>query len=171
MPLAWAHTDVWSACGGSVAGPHGSDECADEARTPSLAHELNVDAFLEQARSYDQATSSPMGWMLRNAQVGCPANHPPRTPCMCRQLLHRSRVHTAHTVRLRCSAKHPLNSAFLTGGIASTPSAALRITHKHSPWSVRVVQVGQLSHPLRCCAPVRSTSGALENSTRRCVAR
>lgn len=38
--------------------------------TPSLAHELNVDAFLEQARSYDQATSSPMGWMLRNAQVG-----------------------------------------------------------------------------------------------------
>jgi hypothetical protein len=49
--------------------------------TPSLAHELNVDAFLGQARSYDQATSSPMGWMLRNAQVGCPANHPPRTPC------------------------------------------------------------------------------------------
>jgi hypothetical protein len=24
----------------------------------------------------------------------------------------------------------------------------LRITHKHSPWPVRVVQVGQLSHPL-----------------------
>ena len=28
------------------------------------------------------------------------------------------------------------------------PSAALRMTHIHSPWSVRVVQVGQLSHPL-----------------------
>ena len=93
--------------------------------TPSLAHELNVDAFLEQARSYDQATSSPMGWMLRNAQVGCPANHPPRTPCMCRQLLHRSRVHTAHTVRLRCSAKHPLNSAFLDGRAASHPCRLL----------------------------------------------
>jgi hypothetical protein len=62
--------------------------------TPSLAHELNVDAFLEQARSYDQATSSPMGWMLRNAQVGCPANHRPRTPVCTAQLLLRSRVHT-----------------------------------------------------------------------------
>lgn len=33
-----------------------------------LANELNVDAFLEQSRSYEKATSSPMGWYLRNAQ-------------------------------------------------------------------------------------------------------
>eukprot|EP00898_Chlorokybus_atmophyticus_P000941 jgi/Chlat1/1848/Chrsp14S00781 len=35
----------------------------------SLADELNVDAFLQQARSYDEATSSPVGWYLRNAQT------------------------------------------------------------------------------------------------------
>jgi Zn-dependent protease with chaperone function len=33
-----------------------------------LAEELSVDAFLEQARSYDKATASPLGWYLRNAQ-------------------------------------------------------------------------------------------------------
>lgn len=33
-----------------------------------LANELNVEAFMEQARSYDEATSSPMGWYLRHAQ-------------------------------------------------------------------------------------------------------
>lgn len=33
-----------------------------------LASELNVEAFIEQARSYDEATSSPMGWYLRHAQ-------------------------------------------------------------------------------------------------------
>lgn len=32
---------------------------------PSLADQLNVDAFLEQARSYDKASSSPMGWYIR----------------------------------------------------------------------------------------------------------
>ncbi|KAK9809087.1 hypothetical protein WJX72_009235 [[Myrmecia] bisecta] len=37
--------------------------------TPSLASELNIDAFLRQARSYDEATSSPLGWYLRNAQT------------------------------------------------------------------------------------------------------
>eukprot|EP00210_Caulerpa_lentillifera_P007105 g6798.t1 len=37
--------------------------------TPSFANELNVDAFLEQARSYDEATASPLGWYLRNAQT------------------------------------------------------------------------------------------------------
>lgn len=36
--------------------------------SPSFSHELNVDAFLKQARSYDEATSSPLGWYLRNAQ-------------------------------------------------------------------------------------------------------
>lgn len=36
---------------------------------PSLADQLNVDAFLEQARSYDQASSSPVGWYIRNAQT------------------------------------------------------------------------------------------------------
>lgn len=36
---------------------------------PSLAGQLNVDAFLEQARSYDAASSSPLGWYLRNAQT------------------------------------------------------------------------------------------------------
>jgi len=36
--------------------------------SPSFSHELNVDAFLRQARSYDEATSSPIGWYLRNAQ-------------------------------------------------------------------------------------------------------
>ncbi|KAG1679281.1 hypothetical protein FOA52_009311 [Chlamydomonas sp. UWO 241] len=36
---------------------------------PSFSNELNVDAFLEQARSYDEATSSGMGWYLRNAQT------------------------------------------------------------------------------------------------------
>ncbi|ERN09949.1 uncharacterized protein LOC18438115 [Amborella trichopoda] len=36
---------------------------------PSLADQLNVDAFLEQARSYDEASSSPIGWYIRNAQT------------------------------------------------------------------------------------------------------
>ncbi|KAL5724817.1 Plastoglobule-localized metallopeptidase 48 [Ranunculus cassubicifolius] len=36
---------------------------------PSLADQLNVDAFLEQARSYDKASSSPFGWYIRNAQT------------------------------------------------------------------------------------------------------
>jgi len=34
----------------------------------SLADQLDVDAFLEQARSYDKATSGTIGWYLRNAQ-------------------------------------------------------------------------------------------------------
>lgn len=34
----------------------------------TMARELNVEAFLRQARSYDEATSSPLGWFLRNAQ-------------------------------------------------------------------------------------------------------
>jgi len=33
-----------------------------------MAHELNVEAFLRQARSYDAATASPLGWFLKNAQ-------------------------------------------------------------------------------------------------------
>nr|POE59958.1 protease htpx like 2 [Quercus suber] len=36
---------------------------------PSMADQLNVDAFLEQARSYDRASSSPVGWYIRNAQT------------------------------------------------------------------------------------------------------
>ncbi|XP_051121012.1 plastoglobule-localized metallopeptidase 48, chloroplastic [Andrographis paniculata] len=36
---------------------------------PSVADELNVDAFLEQARSYEKAASSPVGWYIRNAQA------------------------------------------------------------------------------------------------------
>ncbi|CAK9267542.1 unnamed protein product [Sphagnum jensenii] len=36
---------------------------------PSLASQLNVEAFLKQARSYDEASSSPLGWYLRNAQT------------------------------------------------------------------------------------------------------
>lgn len=36
---------------------------------PSLADQLNVDAFLEQARSYDKASASPLGWYIRNAQT------------------------------------------------------------------------------------------------------
>ncbi|GAB4847971.1 Plastoglobule-localized metallopeptidase 48, chloroplastic [Ancistrocladus abbreviatus] len=36
---------------------------------PSMADQLNVDAFLEQARSYDKASSSPIGWYMRNAQT------------------------------------------------------------------------------------------------------
>lgn len=36
---------------------------------PSLSDQLNVDAFLEQARSYDKAASSPIGWYIRNAQT------------------------------------------------------------------------------------------------------
>lgn len=36
----------------------------------ALAHELSVDAFLEQARSYDEAaSSSPLAWYLRHAQT------------------------------------------------------------------------------------------------------
>ncbi|XP_020571841.1 uncharacterized protein LOC110018758 isoform X3 [Phalaenopsis equestris] len=37
--------------------------------SPSLSNQLNVDAFLEQARSYDKASSSPFGWYIRNAQT------------------------------------------------------------------------------------------------------
>ncbi|KAF6257760.1 peptidase family M48-domain-containing protein [Scenedesmus sp. NREL 46B-D3] len=37
--------------------------------SPAFAHELSVDAFLQQARSYDEVTTSSMlGWYLRNAQ-------------------------------------------------------------------------------------------------------
>ncbi|KAI3983540.1 hypothetical protein MKX01_038960 [Papaver californicum] len=36
---------------------------------PSLSDQLNVDAFLEQARYYDKASSSPFGWYIRNAQT------------------------------------------------------------------------------------------------------
>ncbi|XAR52003.1 hypothetical protein NMG60_11006828 [Bertholletia excelsa] len=36
---------------------------------PSMADQLNVDAFLEQARSYDKASSNPFGWYIRNAQT------------------------------------------------------------------------------------------------------
>ncbi|KAE8782129.1 Enolase-phosphatase E1 [Hordeum vulgare] len=36
---------------------------------PSLSDQLNVDAFLEQARSYDKASSNPVGWYIRNAQT------------------------------------------------------------------------------------------------------
>ncbi|KAM7506496.1 hypothetical protein LguiA_016949 [Lonicera macranthoides] len=36
---------------------------------PSMADQLNVDAFLDQARSYDKASSSPVGWYIRNAQT------------------------------------------------------------------------------------------------------
>jgi len=36
--------------------------------TPKLADQLNVESFLAQARSYDEARSSPMGWYLANAQ-------------------------------------------------------------------------------------------------------
>lgn len=32
---------------------------------PSLSDQLNVDAFLEQARSYDKASSNPVGWYIR----------------------------------------------------------------------------------------------------------
>lgn len=37
--------------------------------SPSLADQMNVDAFLEQARSYEKAASSPIGWYIRNAQT------------------------------------------------------------------------------------------------------
>eukprot|EP00775_Hariotina_reticulata_P005214 gene5214-5452_t len=38
--------------------------------TPAFAHELSVDAFLQQARSYDEVTTNTMlGWYLRNAQT------------------------------------------------------------------------------------------------------
>eukprot|EP00195_Chlamydomonas_chlamydogama_P013042 CAMPEP_0202902272 /NCGR_PEP_ID=MMETSP1392-20130828/16760_1 /ASSEMBLY_ACC=CAM_ASM_000868 /TAXON_ID=225041 /ORGANISM="Chlamydomonas chlamydogama, Strain SAG 11-48b" /LENGTH=290 /DNA_ID=CAMNT_0049589013 /DNA_START=448 /DNA_END=1320 /DNA_ORIENTATION=- len=36
--------------------------------SPSFANELNIDAFLQQARSYDEATNGVLGWYLRNAQ-------------------------------------------------------------------------------------------------------
>lgn len=36
---------------------------------PKLAGMLNVDAFLDQARGYDEASNSPLGWYLRNAQT------------------------------------------------------------------------------------------------------
>ncbi|XP_024525307.1 uncharacterized protein LOC112344575 isoform X2 [Selaginella moellendorffii] len=36
---------------------------------PSLANQLNVQEFLKQARSYDEASASPLGWYLRNAQT------------------------------------------------------------------------------------------------------
>ena len=40
---------------------------------PTLAAELNVDAFLRQARSYDEASAGPLGWYIRRAlsALGC----------------------------------------------------------------------------------------------------
>jgi Zn-dependent protease with chaperone function len=45
--------------------------------SPSLAAELSVDAFLAQARSYDELTlgGGPLGWFLRSAQSGA-LSHP-----------------------------------------------------------------------------------------------
>lgn len=37
--------------------------------SPKLNAELNVEAFLRQARSYDEATSTPFGWYIKNAQT------------------------------------------------------------------------------------------------------
>ncbi|KAF9604103.1 hypothetical protein IFM89_002778 [Coptis chinensis] len=39
---------------------------------PSLSDQLNVDAFLEQARSYDKASSSPFGWNAQTSQLSHP---------------------------------------------------------------------------------------------------
>ena len=36
---------------------------------PKLSGQLNVDAFLDQARRYDDESASPLGWYLRNAQT------------------------------------------------------------------------------------------------------
>ncbi|GLU02260.1 hypothetical protein SLE2022_195150 [Rubroshorea leprosula] len=36
---------------------------------PSMADQLNVDAFLEQPSSYDKVSSSPAGWYVKNAQT------------------------------------------------------------------------------------------------------
>lgn len=35
-----------------------------------MADQLNVDAFLEQARSYEKAASSPVGWYIRFVVTG-----------------------------------------------------------------------------------------------------
>ncbi|GIL45127.1 hypothetical protein Vafri_2050 [Volvox africanus] len=43
--------------------------------SPSFASELNVDAFLQQSRSYEEATNSLLGWYLRNAQTAA-LSHP-----------------------------------------------------------------------------------------------
>jgi Zn-dependent protease with chaperone function len=37
--------------------------------SPSFAGELTIEAVLGRARSYDEATNSPVGWYLRNAQT------------------------------------------------------------------------------------------------------
>ena len=37
--------------------------------TTPPAGQLNVDAFLDQARGDDEASNSPLGWYLRNAQT------------------------------------------------------------------------------------------------------
>lgn len=42
---------------------------------PSLARQLNLDAFLEQARSYQAVTQTEMGQLLKDAQVS-PLTHP-----------------------------------------------------------------------------------------------
>lgn len=36
-----------------------------------MADQLNVDAFLDQARSYDKASSSPVGWYIRPVKLLC----------------------------------------------------------------------------------------------------
>ncbi len=43
--------------------------------SPKLAGQLNVEAFLQQARRYDEASSSLMGWYLSSAQTRG-ASHP-----------------------------------------------------------------------------------------------
>ena len=37
--------------------------------TPKLANQLNVEAFLDQAQSYDEESATPLGYFLRNAQT------------------------------------------------------------------------------------------------------
>lgn len=104
--------------------------------SPTFSHELNVDAFLRQARSYDEASRSLLGWYFRNAQT--------------RALSHPLPVMRAHEVDLwanssqyaslisRARAKDALANAQQTGQVHSPGR-----THLHSSRPAGIAAAGR----------------------------
>lgn len=90
--------------------------------SPSFASELNVEAFLEQARSYDEATNNIIGWYLRNAQTRA-LSHP--LPVMRAREIDRWAQTAEYKTLLSKNRAHRLHSvehASPSQGAASSPT-------------------------------------------------
>ena len=82
--------------------------------SPKLANMLNVDAFLDQARSYDEQSATPLGSFLRNAQT--------------RQLTHPLPVARAREIDLWARSADVLK--LKRSGVFSPAPAAAREKHE-----------------------------------------